>query len=221
MKFVTAPAGFIGLDEAFEAIRTSDHEDFWAYDAEGRPQINPRLLDGMPDGWDPPAWADYRHRETTGEGPLIRAIKDGDLPIYDIGGRRILPKSFRMRCDLDWHRILITGEFLGAEGGEPLPLLMEGSAFRGWLRGLRDGRGSRPGRGAKPKYDWPAFEAEVRRLLDEEGGISPTVDPKFRQADVERHMASWCERSWGQAPAESSIRTHVVDAMKKAENSPN
>lgn len=221
MTFVTALEGFIGLDEAFEAIRSSDRGDFWVYDTDGRRQINPRFLEGKPDDCDPQMWAAFRHSEETGEGPLIRAIKDGALAIYDTDGRRLLPRTFRMRLDLDWHRVLITGELPAGESGEPLPLFVEANVIRGWLRGLRDGQRPSPGRGAKPKYDWSAFEAEVCRLLTDEGEISPAVDPGFRQSDVERHMAAWCERSWGRSPAESSIRAHVVQAIRKADNSPN
>jgi hypothetical protein len=64
-------------------------------------------------------------------------------------------------------------------------------------------------RGRKPKYDWPAFDVQLHRLLDHHGRPSAD-DPKWScQADVERAMAKWCLETWSQEPAESVIRDRV------------
>jgi hypothetical protein len=71
-------------------------------------------------------------------------------------------------------------------------------------------------RGRKPRYDWPMFEQEVLRLLDEEGLPATDNEEGWRcQADIERRMLDWCETNWSQAPAESLIRHHVAKAMKQ------
>ena len=65
-------------------------------------------------------------------------------------------------------------------------------------------------RGRKPSYDWPMFEQEVLRLLDEEGLPAPRNDEDWRcQADIERRMSEWCAMNWRQVSAESTVRAHA------------
>ncbi|MGO6740463.1 hypothetical protein ACC732_28535 [Rhizobium ruizarguesonis] len=72
-------------------------------------------------------------------------------------------------------------------------------------------------KGRPPKYDWPAFHAEVIRKLDEEGDFDVAIDPGWTQSALERHMAEWCERKWrGSAqPGESTIRREVSNTRKR------
>ncbi len=59
-------------------------------------------------------------------------------------------------------------------------------------------------RGARPKYDWPAFRAEVAEVTRRDD--LPTI-----QADLERAMTDWCVETWGEdnCPGESTIRAQV------------
>jgi hypothetical protein len=68
-------------------------------------------------------------------------------------------------------------------------------------------------RGRRPKYDWDAFDAELVRIVGLNGLLDSLSDDEQwkSQADLERHMADWCQTRWGEAgvPAESTIREHV------------
>ena len=65
------------------------------------------------------------------------------------------------------------------------------------------------GAGRPTKYDWVSFEAEVIRILNEEGDINPKLDPKWTQAALEEKMAEWCSDQWNKEPSESMIRQRV------------
>jgi prophage regulatory protein len=132
------PKGCIELNSAYAKLRQRDRGDFWIYDDQERPRINPRFLEGRPDDCDPQMWAAFRHAEETGEGPLIRAIKDGSLSIYDTDGRRILPRSFRMLPDLDWHATLVTGRLIsiGPHDDDRTCLHVSESEFSEWFARL-------------------------------------------------------------------------------------
>lgn len=82
---------------------------------------------------------------------------------------------------------------------------------------------NRPRAGRPPAYDWPRFQDEAVRILEEEG--EPGLDPDWGSlADLERRMTDWCESAWGRVPAESTIRKRSRDALaafrrnRKAEN---
>lgn len=83
-----------------------------------------------------------------------------------------------------------------------------------------EGSPERKKRGAKPRYDWQAFHSEALRKLEEEGGISVTVDPGpngFSQAKLERHLADWFQRTFGEVPSESSIRERIKGPLSEYE----
>ena len=67
----------------------------------------------------------------------------------------------------------------------------------------------------KSALHWPAFTAETLRQLDQEGDINIAVDPTWTQAVLERRMLSWCDQEWGEAPSVSTVRKHVVAALRK------
>jgi hypothetical protein len=54
-------------------------------------------------------------------------------------------------------------------------------------------------RGRPPKFNWPAFYAEVAVRADLDG--LPEV-----QAELEQAMAQWCSVTWGEEPAEATLR---------------
>jgi hypothetical protein len=85
--------------------------------------------------------------------------------------------------------------------------------FDRWLK-CRKKIDNRHGRIA-PDYDWPSFCKEAFRLLDEEGDIDAQVDPSWNQSALEKRMASWCDKTWGKQPSESTVRSRVVRAMKE------
>jgi hypothetical protein len=64
-------------------------------------------------------------------------------------------------------------------------------------------------RGPKPKVDKVAFQEKVFALLENEGVPDPTIDPAFRQSDIEREMMAW----HGDAIAESRNRELVSAAI--------
>jgi hypothetical protein len=57
-------------------------------------------------------------------------------------------------------------------------------------------------KGRPPKYDWPAFHAEIAIRADLDG-------LRDTQAELERAMAEWCLRTWGREPPESMVRDNV------------
>ncbi|MBB2720165.1 UNVERIFIED_ORG: hypothetical protein GGD48_005445 [Rhizobium etli] len=71
-------------------------------------------------------------------------------------------------------------------------------------------------KGRPPKYDWPAFQAEVIRKLDDEGDFDVSIDPSWTQAALERHMAEWCEAKWRgiNQPGESTIRREIAKTRR-------
>ena len=76
-----------------------------------------------------------------------------------------------------------------------------------------NGSGERRTKGRRPKYDWRAFLAEVRRKLEEEGEFAPSVDTEWIQARLEEHMLAWCQRAWRTEPGESTIRAKVAEVV--------
>ena len=70
--------------------------------------------------------------------------------------------------------------------------------------------------GRKHTYDWPAFEQEAIRVLEDEGLPVETNEEGWRcQADLEESHDHWCEDNWPKVPVESQIRTHTVKAIEK------
>ena len=55
-------------------------------------------------------------------------------------------------------------------------------------------------RGAKPKYLWNDFWREVVRIANTPDGLPQ------KQADLEKRMLNWCQRSWGDEPGLSTVR---------------
>ena len=69
--------------------------------------------------------------------------------------------------------------------------------------------------GRKHTYDWPAFEQEAIRVLEEEGLPVETNEEGWRcQADLERRMTGWCGDNWPKVPVESQIRAHTLKAIE-------
>jgi hypothetical protein len=57
--------------------------------------------------------------------------------------------------------------------------------------------------GRPPKYDWDAFAREIVRLANTPDGL-----PK--REELHRYMLDWCEKAWGDAPAESTVRERIA-----------
>lgn len=68
-------------------------------------------------------------------------------------------------------------------------------------------------RGGRPKkYDWPTFNDEALRVLEDEG--EPGLEPGWASlADLERRMSEWCQEAWGRVPGEASIRRYCKSAL--------
>jgi hypothetical protein len=62
-------------------------------------------------------------------------------------------------------------------------------------------------RGRRPTHDWASFHAEIARRVGNDPDGFPVV-----QADLERDMADWCLKEWGEGncPSESTIREQVA-----------
>jgi hypothetical protein len=73
-------------------------------------------------------------------------------------------------------------------------------------------------RGRKPAYDWPAFDSECIRVLQEEGDINPALDPKSNKTALEQRMKDWCGKAWGKVPADSTVGDHVEAFWKRSGN---
>jgi hypothetical protein len=62
--------------------------------------------------------------------------------------------------------------------------------------------------GAKPKYDWPAFDAEVMRRA------GSNERPHSIRAFASQ-MLSWCAESWDSEPSESTVRARISRLLGK------
>lgn len=127
---------------------------------------------------------------------------------YDISGYE--PNLQHYVDFLDMHR--------PDEGGFGGSLTLAGTTKPAWIyitvpaslvSDIPTPRASMTRRGAKPRYDWPAFDAELLRLIEYEGAPSVSVDSNWRQKHVEVRMAEWCTSKWGTEPSESTIRSKV------------
>lgn len=70
------------------------------------------------------------------------------------------------------------------------------------------------GRRRLPRYVWERFDEEVRRQLDRHG-IPGTTRPNWTKAKLAEEMASWCRDTWGQEPADSTIRRRLELLIKR------
>lgn len=67
--------------------------------------------------------------------------------------------------------------------------------------------------GAKPKYDWPTFKKEAKRVLDQEG-LPDSNDPAFRSKNsLVKRMEDWCETKWSEVPADSTLKKYTNRAI--------
>jgi hypothetical protein len=173
------------------------------------PPIEDLIFDSLP----PPSWVvieDKHKRE------LLVALKLGTLraqgDLWDLRGPRfrlenecadISPQYWEWNR-VDWEASSLTvvrdrkanGEFtevsvptidlLKAFPSDARPLVLEVPS--------KEGRRGRP-----PKFNWPAFYAEVAVRADLDG--LPGV-----QAELERAMAQWCSVTWGEEPGEAALR---------------
>ena len=72
------------------------------------------------------------------------------------------------------------------------------------------------GMGRPPKYDWPAFMAQISAIANQPDGLPE------KQADLERMMLDWCSETWGETPANSAVREKVAlvfSAIQRARKS--
>jgi hypothetical protein len=66
-------------------------------------------------------------------------------------------------------------------------------------------------RGGRPAvWDWDAFNREVVRLANTINGLPP-------RAELQRHMLDWCEQTWGESPAESTVRERIARIYPEGE----
>ncbi len=73
---------------------------------------------------------------------------------------------------------------------------------------MKNSPASTPTRRGRPsQYDWLAFHAEIAVRADLDG-LPET------QTKLERSMADWCQDTWGEIPAESTIREKISPIYK-------
>ena len=63
---------------------------------------------------------------------------------------------------------------------------------------------SQKNRGGRPaKWDWISFAGEMMRLANKPDGLPS-------RPELQKQMLDWCERAWGDSPAESSVRDLIA-----------
>jgi len=72
-------------------------------------------------------------------------------------------------------------------------------------------------RGPKPKVDYSAFEREVHSWLAENGVPNPQLDPKERQADLERHMSEFHNDAIGESRNRVLVSRAIASYKSKYE----
>jgi hypothetical protein len=66
-------------------------------------------------------------------------------------------------------------------------------------------------RGRPPKYHWDLIETKGRQLMDHHGDFDPN-DPEWdAQARLEEALIKFCEDTWNDAPALSSLRSKIAE----------
>lgn len=175
------------------------------------------------------------------EGEIRRAIASGRMFDPDPPGC-VEVRLIDRPAHLDWHRVpgwrsspgTMDLDFQGSRILAPFryPLarrtqvnrmewtairVLRSSVDRFWPPSAKPAPPAGAKRGPKFKYDWSVFYTEVRRFLEENGTVDPSVDPGpagLTWTKVERHMADWAMKTWRRAPEESTIRDHVRKAAK-------
>ena len=56
--------------------------------------------------------------------------------------------------------------------------------------------------GRPPKWDWVAFDGEVVRIANTPNGLPD-------RTILKQKMVDWCEREWGDSPADSTVRDRI------------
>ncbi len=80
------------------------------------------------------------------------------------------------------------------------------------------GRKARQKAGGKPRYNWPAFKSEVKRLLRHHG-MPDASDPEFSsKRELVRMMKTWCLDNWHQVPAESTLENYIDESIAEYED---
>jgi hypothetical protein len=103
-----------------------------------------------------------------------------------------IARSGDVRNDRQFTEITVPAEaLLKTFPSERKPLALEAPSREGSSR-----------RGRPPKFNWPAFYAEIAVRADLDG-LPDT------QAELERAMAEWCSLTWGEVPGESTVRQFV------------
>ena len=131
------PDGCIQLSSAYADIRRRDRGDFLVLKEDGSQEINPRYFKGCPEDCDPISWAVFQCAEESGEGPLIRAIKNGDLPVFGAGGLKYCADMLHA-ASIDWHATLVTGRVIsiGLHDDDRMRLYVNKSEFEVWFARL-------------------------------------------------------------------------------------
>lgn len=97
---------------------------------------------------------------------------------------------------------------LAAESVSYVGLAVQRDSLCRWLAELSN-RPAPQKRGRKVKYDWPAIEAEARRLMNHHGEFSPG-DPDWNaQARLESEVLEYCARKWDEEPSKTQLRSYL------------
>ena len=132
---------------------------------------------------------------------LWDAVSEGKLAAYDEVTRSAIVASEIPGFALDCERFTLTApRHPGAVCFRRVALERIWPASRPLVR-------NRGGRQAQ--YDWPAFTAEAKRRLWEEGGFHEG----WIQSDCEREMHAWCDANWTRSPSESILRERLKAAQ--------